>query len=142
MNTDESELALFRAERRVREIQAKLHRWADHDPQRDLWSARCPETGTAGAGGGSGKPTGGNTGSTPRADLTDVATRASHTTAGKDQPTSSPARHHDQPTVTRPSACRLAANPGTGQDGKPVTAVAPVRRARLGHTHRSIGEGR
>ena len=58
VNTDESELALFRAERRVREIQAKLHRWADHDPQRDLWSARCPETGTAGAGGGSGKPTG------------------------------------------------------------------------------------
>ena len=70
VNTDESELALFRAERRVREIQAKLHRWADHDPQRDLWSARCPETGTAGAGGGSGKPTGGNTGRAPRADLT------------------------------------------------------------------------
>ena len=70
MNTDESELTLFRAERRVREIQAKLHRWADHDPQRDLWSARCPETGTAGAGGGSGKPTGGNTGRAPRADLT------------------------------------------------------------------------
>ena len=70
MNTDESELALFRAERRVREIQAKLHRWADHDPKRDLWSARCPETGTAGAGGGSGKPTGGNTGRAPRADLT------------------------------------------------------------------------
>ena len=73
MNTDESELALFRAERRVREIQAKLHRWADHDPQRDLWSARCPETGTAGAGGGSGKPTGGNTGRAPRADLTALA---------------------------------------------------------------------
>jgi putative transposase len=35
---------------------------------------------------------------------------ASHTTAGKDQPTSSPARHHDQPTVTRPSSRRLAAN--------------------------------
>jgi len=70
VNTDESELTLFRAERRVREIQAKLHRWADHDPQRDLWSARCPETGTAGAGGGSGKPTGGNTGRAPRADLT------------------------------------------------------------------------
>ena len=70
MNTDESELTLFRAERRVREIQAKLHRWADHDPQRDLWSARCSETGTAGAGGGSGKPTGGNTGRAPRADLT------------------------------------------------------------------------
>ena len=75
MNTDESELTLFRAERRVREIQAKLHRWADHDPQRDLWSARCSETGTAGAGGGSGKPTGGNTGRAPRADLTVVQGR-------------------------------------------------------------------
>ena len=31
MNTDESELALYRAERRVREIQAKLHRWATND---------------------------------------------------------------------------------------------------------------
>ena len=35
-----------------------------------MWSARCSETGTAGAGGGSGKPTGGNTGRAPRADLT------------------------------------------------------------------------
>ena len=35
-----------------------------------MWSARCPETGTAGAGGGSGKPTGGNTGRAPRVDLT------------------------------------------------------------------------
>ena len=34
MNTDESELALFRAERRVREIQTKLHRWAREDPHR------------------------------------------------------------------------------------------------------------
>ncbi len=34
MNTDESELALFRAERRVREIQAKLHGWARDDPHR------------------------------------------------------------------------------------------------------------
>ena len=33
VNTDESELALFRAERRVREIQAK-HRWARDDPHR------------------------------------------------------------------------------------------------------------
>ena len=81
MNTDESELALFRAERRVREIQAKLHRWADHDPQRDLWSARCPETGTAGAGGGSGKPTGGNTGRAPRADLTDPCSPRQSTSA-------------------------------------------------------------
>ena len=34
MNTDDSELVLFRAERRVREIQAKLHRWARDDPHR------------------------------------------------------------------------------------------------------------
>lgn len=34
MNTDESELVLFRAERRVREIQTKLHRWARDDPDR------------------------------------------------------------------------------------------------------------
>jgi hypothetical protein len=40
----------------------------------------------------------------------DVVTLASHTTAGKDQPTPSPARHHDQPTVTRPSSRRLAAD--------------------------------
>ena len=39
-------------------------------PRWDLWSARCPETGTAGAGGGSGKPTSGNTGRAPRVDLT------------------------------------------------------------------------
>src|SRR5215203_3756253 len=34
VNTDESELALLHAERRVREIQAKLHRWARDDPHR------------------------------------------------------------------------------------------------------------
>ena len=34
MNTDDSELVLFRAERRVREIQTKLHRWAREDPHR------------------------------------------------------------------------------------------------------------
>ncbi|MGH3996327.1 MAG: reverse transcriptase domain-containing protein, partial [Pseudonocardiaceae bacterium] len=34
MNTDESELVLFAAERRVREIQTKLHRWARDDPHR------------------------------------------------------------------------------------------------------------
>ena len=34
MNTDESELALLRAERRVREIQTKLHRWARDDTHR------------------------------------------------------------------------------------------------------------
>ena len=34
MNTDERELALYRAERRVREIQTKLHRWAVEEPHR------------------------------------------------------------------------------------------------------------
>ena len=34
MNTDELEHQLFRAERRVREIQTKLHRWANDDPHR------------------------------------------------------------------------------------------------------------
>ena len=34
VNTDESELVLYRAERRVREIQTKLHRWASDDPHR------------------------------------------------------------------------------------------------------------
>ena len=34
MNTDELEWALIKAERRVLEIQAKLHRWARDDPHR------------------------------------------------------------------------------------------------------------
>ncbi|MFC4016311.1 group II intron reverse transcriptase/maturase [Nonomuraea purpurea] len=34
MNTDELELALFKAERRVLEIQTKLHRWATENSQR------------------------------------------------------------------------------------------------------------
>lgn len=34
MNTDELEYALFKAERRVLEIQTKLHRWACEDPHR------------------------------------------------------------------------------------------------------------
>ena len=37
---------------------------------RGLWSARCLVTGTPGAGGGSEKPTGGNTGRALRVDLT------------------------------------------------------------------------
>ena len=40
---------------------------------RGLWSARCAERRTPGAGGDSGKPTGGNTGRAPRADLTVVS---------------------------------------------------------------------
>ena len=34
MNTEESALTLLTAERRVQEIQAKLHRWATNDPQK------------------------------------------------------------------------------------------------------------
>ena len=34
MNTDELEYAMYGAERRVLEIQAKLHRWAGDDPHR------------------------------------------------------------------------------------------------------------
>ena len=44
MNTDERELALYRAERRVREIQTKLHRWATDDLDQqfhDLFSLVC-----------------------------------------------------------------------------------------------------
>ncbi len=44
MNTDELELALVRAERRVQEIQTKLHRWAADDPDRrfdDLHNLVC-----------------------------------------------------------------------------------------------------
>jgi len=44
VNTDEQELALYRAERRVREIQTKLHRWATDDPDQqfhDLFNLVC-----------------------------------------------------------------------------------------------------
>ena len=44
MNTDEREFALYRAERRVREIQTKLHRWATDDPDQqfhDLFNLVC-----------------------------------------------------------------------------------------------------
>ena len=56
VNTDESELALFRAERRVREIQTKLHRWARDDPHRrfdDLFNLVVdPALPTGGVGSG------------------------------------------------------------------------------------------
>jgi RNA-directed DNA polymerase len=44
VNTDELEHQLYRAERRVREIQTKLHRWATDDPDRrfdDLYNLVC-----------------------------------------------------------------------------------------------------
>ena len=34
MNTDDPDTVLYRAERRVLEIQTKLHRWASDDPRR------------------------------------------------------------------------------------------------------------
>lgn len=63
MNTDELALEIYRAERRVLEIQAKLH----------LWRARCAVRRTPGSGGGSGRPTSGNTDRALRADLTVVS---------------------------------------------------------------------
>ena len=44
MNTDDPMSELFSAERRVREIQTKLHRWARDDPHRrfdDLYNLVC-----------------------------------------------------------------------------------------------------
>ena len=44
MNTDELEYVLFKAERRVLEIQTKLHRWSGDDPHRrfdDLHNLVC-----------------------------------------------------------------------------------------------------
>jgi hypothetical protein len=45
VNTDELEWALMKAERRVLEIQTKLHRWAVEDPHRrfdDLMNLAAP----------------------------------------------------------------------------------------------------
>src|SRR6266568_6885166 len=45
VNTDELEQAIYMAERRVLEIQAKLHRWAVDDPHRrfgDLFNLAAP----------------------------------------------------------------------------------------------------
>ncbi|WP_331772767.1 hypothetical protein OG948_55810 (plasmid) [Embleya sp. NBC_00888] len=45
MNTDELEWALMKAERRVLEIQTKLHRWAADDSHRrfdDLFNLAAP----------------------------------------------------------------------------------------------------
>ena len=68
MNTDELEQAIYMAERRVLEIQTKLHRWASDDPHRrfdDLYNlvtdpafllvARGRERGNKGADGRGGR---------------------------------------------------------------------------------------
>ena len=70
MNTGEPEYAILVAERRVLEIQSKLHRWFDTG-RRDLWRARCGESRTPGSGGDSEKPTSGDTGRALRVDLTE-----------------------------------------------------------------------
>lgn len=44
VNTDELEYALLKAERRVLQIQTKLHRWASDDPHRrfdDLYNGKA-----------------------------------------------------------------------------------------------------
>ena len=59
MNTDELAFALFRAERRVLEIQTKLHRWARDDPHRrfdDLFNLVAdPGVPVGGLGSGAGQ---------------------------------------------------------------------------------------
>ena len=55
--------------RRVSEMQANLHRWAD-GPRQKPWRARCVETRTAGSASGLGKRTGSNAGTAPQADST------------------------------------------------------------------------
>ena len=48
MNTDELEHQLYRAERRVREIQTKLHRWATDAPNGTCGEPDARPTGTSG----------------------------------------------------------------------------------------------
>ena len=70
MNTDELEHQLYRAERRVREIQTKLHRWATDAPNGACGEPDARPTGTFGSGGDPEKPTSRNTGRALRVDLT------------------------------------------------------------------------
>jgi hypothetical protein len=70
VNTDELEHQLYRAERRVREIQTKLHRWATDAPNGACGEPDARPTGTSGSGGGPEKPTSRNTGRALRVDLT------------------------------------------------------------------------
>jgi hypothetical protein len=51
VNTDELEHQLYRAERRVREIQTKLHRWATDAPNGACGEPDARPTGTSGSGG-------------------------------------------------------------------------------------------
>ena len=73
VNTDELEDATYGAGRRVLEIQSKLHRWAratSGPARRDVWSARCLERGTPGAGSGPQKRSSRKAGTALRADFT------------------------------------------------------------------------
>ena len=75
MNTDELEHQLYRAERRVREIQTKLHRWATDAPNGTCGEPDARPTGTSGSGGDPEKPTSRNTGRALRVDLTTPRSR-------------------------------------------------------------------
>ena len=77
MNTDELEHQLYRAERRVREIQTKLHRWATDAPNGACGEPDARPTGTSGSGGGPEKPTSRNIGRALRVDLTHGIARVS-----------------------------------------------------------------
>ncbi len=53
MNTDELDFAWYQAEERVREIQAKLYRWANEDSHRrfeDLFNLVCDPAPACGVG--------------------------------------------------------------------------------------------
>src|SRR5438270_9578456 len=77
VNTDELEHQLYRAERRVREIQTKLHRWATDAPNGACGEPDARPTGTSGSGGGPEKPTSRNIGRALRVDLTHGIARVS-----------------------------------------------------------------
>jgi hypothetical protein len=99
-----------------------------------LWSARCPETGTAGAGGGSGKPTGGNTGRAPRADLIGAAFEA--VAVRRCGQALRSGRHDASAAVTPVSASRCARGRDcpTATGEQPATPRAAPRPSRAWRT--------
>jgi hypothetical protein len=95
-------------------------------PGRDLGSARCGESRTAGAGGGTGKPNGGNTGRAPRADLTAAPRTPACATC--------PARLHAEPDLVRAGGHGLRTDrlDGDARPRRPARAWEPKRlRLRL-----------
>ena len=84
MNTDDPEPALYRAERRVLEIQTKLYQGSGR-PTWGLWRARCGESRTAGSGSGPGKRAGRKTGTAPRTDFTTRTDRTERSASTRPQ---------------------------------------------------------